>query len=40
MGGWLADDNDHIEALFVGQPGPEGLTFAGTAEFGLGGHRQ
>jgi bifunctional non-homologous end joining protein LigD len=40
IGAWLADENDYLEAIFVGTPGPEGLAFAGTVEFGLGGHRQ
>lgn len=40
IGGWLADENDHIEALCVGQPGQRGVAFAGTIEFGLAGHRE
>jgi bifunctional non-homologous end joining protein LigD len=40
IGAWLVDENDYIQAIFVGTPGPEGLAFAGTVEFGLGGRRQ
>jgi bifunctional non-homologous end joining protein LigD len=39
IGGWTADVRDRIEALYVGTPGPLGLAFAGTVEFGLDGHR-
>jgi bifunctional non-homologous end joining protein LigD len=40
IGGWGADAQDCIDALYVGTPSPLGLAFAGTVEFGLAGHRR
>jgi bifunctional non-homologous end joining protein LigD len=40
IGGWLADENEHVEALYVGTGRAGALVFAGVVEFGLAGHRQ